>query len=141
MKIRTNDVTEIQTLLNQGDYDAVEAKLRELERQRQVVVNVKTGVSSPGTNYTPPPIDWSFLDGTRAVGGPVSAGGTYLVGERGPEIVTMGAGGYVTPNNRLGGATYNISVNALDPQAASRAVVDAIKAYERDNGRGWRSAA
>lgn len=39
----------------------------------------------------------------RATGGPVSGGRTYLVGERGPEIVTMGASGFVTPNNRLGG--------------------------------------
>jgi len=36
------------------------------------------------------------------------------------------------------GGTYNITVNALDPQAASRAVIDAIKVYERRNGTGWR---
>lgn len=31
----------------------------------------------------------------RAAGGPVAAGGTYLVGERGPELVTFGASGFV----------------------------------------------
>lgn len=34
---------------------------------------------------------------------------------------------------------YQITVNALDPRSASTAVIDAIQAYERGNGRGWRS--
>lgn len=38
----------------------------------------------------------SFFDGERAAGGPVRAGGTYLVGEQGPELVTMGGNGHVT---------------------------------------------
>lgn len=38
----------------------------------------------------------------RALGGPVAAGATYLVGERGPELLRMGAqGGYVVPNERM----------------------------------------
>lgn len=34
----------------------------------------------------------------RARGGPVMAGMTYRVGERGPEMLTMGASGRITPN-------------------------------------------
>ncbi|MGE0178990.1 MAG: phage tail length tape measure family protein [Sphingomonas sp.] len=42
------------------------------------------------------------LSGRRAYGGPVAPGGTYLIGERGPELLTMGgARGYVTPNDAL----------------------------------------
>lgn len=41
--------------------------------------------------------------GNRATGGPVYGGQTYLVGERGPELLTMGGNGMVTPNNQLGG--------------------------------------
>ena len=37
--------------------------------------------------------------GGRALGGPVLAGRTYRVGERGPELITMGAKGHVIPNN------------------------------------------
>lgn len=37
----------------------------------------------------------------RAQGGPVEAMNTYLVGENGPELVTFGASGYVTPNSML----------------------------------------
>ena len=50
----------------------------------------------------------------REKGGPVSAGGTYLVGEKGPELLTMGSsGGFVTPNDKIGGEsiTNNIVVN------------------------------
>jgi hypothetical protein len=42
--------------------------------------------------------------GMRAAGGPVLPGRNYLVGEKGPELLSMGSqGGYVTPNHRLGG--------------------------------------
>ena len=54
------------------------------------------------------------VDGEAANGGPVSAGKTYLVGEKGPELLTMGSsGGFVTPNNKIGGesVTNNIVVN------------------------------
>jgi hypothetical protein len=37
----------------------------------------------------------------RATGGPVSAGGTYLVGERGPELFTPRQSGAIVPNNQL----------------------------------------
>jgi len=37
----------------------------------------------------------------KASGGPVYAGQTNLVGENGPEIVTWGADGYVTPNHMI----------------------------------------
>lgn len=40
----------------------------------------------------------------RAAGGPVNPFQSYLVGERGAEIITMGArGGHVTPNHQLNG--------------------------------------
>lgn len=44
----------------------------------------------------------------RALGGQVEAGTTYLVGERGPELVTMGANGYVTPNNQMQGSNQTV---------------------------------
>jgi phage-related protein len=41
----------------------------------------------------------------RAVGGTVNKGRTYLVGERGPELLTMPGSGSVTPNHRIGEST------------------------------------
>jgi lambda family phage tail tape measure protein len=66
----------------------------------------------------------TFLSGARAAGGPVDAGGMYLVGERGPEVVKMGASGTVVPNHQLrqaisggtvtkGGASYHGDVNVV----------------------------
>lgn len=37
----------------------------------------------------------------KASGGPVRTGRSYLVGERGPEVLTMGGNGWVTPNREL----------------------------------------
>jgi hypothetical protein len=83
----------------------------------------------------------------RAVGGPVSARETYLVGERGPELFTPGAGGFITPNNRLGGGgsapVYNITVNAgmgANGAQLGEAIVSAIKRYERASGPVFASA-
>tara|TARA_R100001015_G_scaffold19120_2_gene14977 strand:+ start:80 stop:2116 length:2037 start_codon:yes stop_codon:yes gene_type:complete len=59
------------------------------------------------------------LDGAMANGGMVNKSGSYLVGERGPEIVNLKAGNYVTPNNQLGGMTNNITVNVNGRLGAS----------------------
>ena len=39
-------------------------------------------------------------------------GGAAIVGERGPELVTLPRGASVTPNGQAGGSTFNISVSA-----------------------------
>jgi len=46
----------------------------------------------------------------KANGGPVKGGGSYIVGEKGPELFTPGVSGMVTPNHALGGTT-NVVVN------------------------------
>ena len=46
----------------------------------------------------------------RANGGPVSAGKSYMVGERGPEMFTPNTGGRITSNDDLSGST-SIVVN------------------------------
>lgn len=51
------------------------------------------------------------FSGARAMGGDVQAGNSYLVGERGAEIITMGGNGHVTPNHKLGGDTKVTIVN------------------------------
>ena len=83
-----------------------------------------------------------LVTGQRAAGGPVRAGGSYLVGELGPEIVTMGGNGFVTPNSGGGANVYNINVNVpvnADSGEIGRQIVSAIRMYERGNGAGWRN--
>lgn len=63
--------------------------------------------------------------GARATGGPVFPGGTYLVGERGPELLTMGAAGYVTPN--AGGPSITQHFN-IDARGADASMVPRLRA-------------
>ncbi len=51
--------------------------------------------------------------GGKANGGPVSAGTSYLVGEKGPELFTPSKSGRITSNEKLGGSnvTNMITVN------------------------------
>ncbi len=66
------------------------------------------------------------------------------MGERGPELFTPGANGFITPNNRLGGGggnTYNITINANVADARlGEIVVNSIKRYERVSGPVFASA-
>jgi len=53
--------------------------------------------------------------GGKAAGGPVAANKSFVVGEKGPEILTMGSSrGFITPNNQLGGSTTNIVNVSVD---------------------------
>jgi hypothetical protein len=73
--------------------------------------------------------------GGRAMGGPVSAGTTYLVGENGPELFTSSTAGTIIPNQGgAGGNTFNITVNgALDSEGTARTIVNILN---RSQARG-----
>jgi len=59
-------------------------------------------------------IEQQSYSGARAMGGSVAGGNSYLVGEMGPEIITMGAqGGFVTPNHKLGRGESVTIVNQI----------------------------
>ena len=59
-----------------------------------------------------------LFGGGKEMGGRVNAGGAYVVGERGPEILQMGSkGGNIIPNSQIGGGDsvtniINVSVDA-----------------------------
>lgn len=55
-------------------------------------------------------IDSQEYQATRALGGSVEAGRSYLVGERGRELFTPAENGSITPNNRLGNGGQQVSV-------------------------------
>jgi phage-related minor tail protein len=64
----------------------------------------------------------SAFSGARADGGSVSAGGAYLVGERGPELFRPAGAGAIEP---LGGGGVNVVVNVQGGDTASLARSDA----------------
>ena len=82
------------------------------------------------------------LGGARAMGGPVSAGKTYLVGERGPELFTPPRSGTIVPNAALGqggGGTIRLFVEAVEgamfsPRVRAEAqgvAVQVVQGYDR----------
>ncbi len=64
----------------------------------------------------------------RADGGSVTAGQPYIVGERGAELFTPNSSGMITPNDKMGGQTINVTyspqVNALDPRQAQSVIAE-----------------
>ena len=66
----------------------------------------------------------------KAMGGPVTGGTSYIVGERGPELFSPGVSGMITPNHALGGST-NVIVNV----DASGSSVEGDEQQGRELGR------
>lgn len=74
----------------------------------------------------------SFSSGQRAGGGPVWAGSTYRINERGEEFFTPGRSGTITPADKIGGGGITIGdiiVHAAggDPRETGKAVRQAIR--------------
>jgi len=94
---------------------------------------------------------------TRATGGPVDSGTPYIVGEQGPELFVPSSYGRImdafSTNKALltnagggvmgsGGSNVTINVSVAptaDKAAIGQTLVEAINAYERRSGSGWRS--
>jgi phage-related minor tail protein len=59
----------------------------------------------------------------RAIGGPVTGGKPYLVGERGPELFVPTGQGRIEPGGRAGRGPVNVTVNVAGGREASPAVM------------------
>jgi hypothetical protein len=72
--------------------------------------------------------------GKRALGGPVTGGNSYLVGERGPEILTMSAGrnGSISPN--AGGGVTIVMNGIIDGESARRSIEKLLQDSSRRTG-------
>ena len=70
----------------------------------------------------------NVFGGGRAMGGPVNAGTSYVVGERGPELFVPNTAGTIVPNGGGGrGNTINVTVNgAIDAEGTARTIVDVL---------------
>lgn len=70
--------------------------------------------------------------GQRASGGPVAPGHSYIVGEEGPELLTMGASaGVVTPNGALGGGGGSLTVNINGGLIDQRTIEQIAREWDR----------
>jgi hypothetical protein len=71
----------------------------------------------------------------KAMGGPVSGGSPYVVGEKGPELFVPHASGTIVPNNKMGGGSGSgsggVTVNYNIAAGVSRAELVPILDQER----------
>ena len=123
----------IATTIETGIVDAIEGAINGTKTlgdvARSVFTQIQRSLIQFGVN--------AFLGGLpgiggffRANGGPVSAGKSYMVGERGPEMFVPNTGGRIVPNSDMGSAT-NIVVNV----DASGSSVEGDEAQGRELGR------
>jgi len=110
-----NELQKVETMYKQigsaienGIVDAIEGAIQGTKTLGEVATSVFNQISRTllqfGVNSllgSIPGIGGLF----KANGGPVKAGGSYIVGERGPELFTPGSSGNITPNHQLGGST------------------------------------
>ena len=76
----------------------------------------------------------ALFAGFRAEGGPVGAGGAYVVGEKGPELFVPSSSGSIVPNGAMGssgGNTGGVTVNYNIAAGVSRAELVPILEQER----------
>lgn len=111
----------------------------QIQQQVSAAARLAAGITI-GTNGTRGGIQ------ARAAGGPVLAGQTYLVGEEGPELVTMGASGTVIPHSKsmralsgggVGGGGGNVYITVQgdsDPLGAARQIQRRLIELKRRNG-------
>lgn len=115
--VPTEVATDVAALIDEGDYTAAEARLTELSRRREVIINVATSGYDPGNvlGGSPEPVPDTRR---RAGGGQVLAGNRYLVGEEGPEIVEFERSGNVYSNGdrspRNGDNAYGMPIEQLE---------------------------
>jgi hypothetical protein len=116
----------------QRDVALLKNALDDLPPSVSVGVMVDTVVSSAAAKI-------GMLVTPKAQGGPVAPGRPYLVGEQGPELVTFGAAGHVTPAAETrramadadgGGGMAQVTVQ-LDGDTLLRAVAPLLRADRR----------
>ena len=83
----------------------------------------------PGLPFTSP----GSPNGRRALGGPVSATNSYLVGERGPELFTPNVGGRISANGSGGQTIINLN-GIVDAESARRSIEQLIQRSARRTG-------
>ena len=127
------------SLIAQGFEDAILSgqKLGEVVRslgrdlvrlvfQQMVTQRLASGIA---TLLGAPPIP------VRAMGGPVSSGSPYVVGEKGPELFVPHASGTIVPNHKMGssggGGSGGVTVNYKIAAGVSRAELVPILEQER----------
>jgi hypothetical protein len=151
----------------QGKISAAEKLLADKKLTAPQAAKVRADISQLESQLARARADLAAINGTSATtyvnvqtvrkGGPVPlkasggpASGLTVVGEMGPELVSVPPGSYVYSNQQSrrmlagGGNHYTIVQNipaTVNKRDVGREVVDAIRAFEKGSGSSWRRTA
>ena len=115
--------TDIGMTIKSGVVDSIQGAIDGTKSLGEVAANVLNNIANKLLDIAVNMSLFGAMSGTgtgggllgglfkRALGGPVSAGTPYMVGERGPELFMPSRGGSIIPNNALGGGSTNVVVN------------------------------
>jgi lambda family phage tail tape measure protein len=96
-------------------------------------------IAAAGNSFDGGLLNGLIMGGTRARGGSVDAGMSYLVGEKGPEIFTAPASGQIIPNDQIGGGgapvTFIIN-NTIGDVASKSDVVAGMRTVQAQISQG-----
>ena len=128
LALEMDDVSshQVKVLVDKGDLEGALALIGQIKGFQKTYGNVSDPFAAMAGAAN---IDLSGLQ-FKAAGGPVMAGGSYIVGEKGPELFTPGTSGNITPNGGFGGANITVNVNGGDPNS----IVRALQQYVRQSG-------
>ncbi len=79
------------------------------------------------------------LSGARASGGPVDAGGAYLVGEQGPELFVPSSSGAIAPGAAPSRPSITLNVQTPDAQSFLKSETQIAAMMSRALARGQRN--
>ena len=134
-----NTVSESIKAPIQSVFDWIKEKLDAIKSAAEgigkAISGFASGVISKGKSAV------SKITGKKASGGSVMSGGSYLVGENGPEIFKPYTGGTIIPNGRSSGGIGGINVNVnvgkvssdIDVREMARVVGDQIMRTLKQN--------
>ncbi len=111
--------------------------LAELAQAVLTAVNAAVGQGGGGLSGVVSAVLKGGFAGARASGGPVTAGGAYLVGERGPEVFRPAGAGSVDPVTG-GGMTINVTVQGGATEGLARSDAQIAQALARAASLGAR---
>ena len=116
--------SDIGMTIKSGVVDAIQGAVNGTKSLGEVAANVLNNIANKILDVAVNMALFGAMSGTgtgggllgglfkpRALGGPVSAGSSYMVGERGPELFTPKHGGSIIPNDAMGGGSTSVVVN------------------------------
>jgi len=101
---------EIGSTIESGIVDAIESAINGTKTLGDVARSVFAQIQRSLIKFSVDNLLSELKIPGRAEGGPVKKGGSFIVGERGPELFVPGRSGTIVPNNQLGSST-NVVVN------------------------------